>query len=164
MTPRWNGAVSAQDGGLPKTMRLAKKVFLRNEPKCFVCNTALERQLYRAMNQSERLQRTGNGEIVPRNDQERRNSAAFAHDGGLPKTMMTTQNVFLRNKAKCFQVFSDRRLAAKRQSDAARWTLLREGCADVVALRRRDQHAESLRIEQAKLLRFSVGFAMLWHG
>ena len=44
-----------------------------------------------------------------------------------------------------------RRLAAGDLSDAARWKLLHEACADLVALRRGDQNAEAMAIERDRL-------------
>jgi len=44
-----------------------------------------------------------------------------------------------------------RRLAAADLPDAARWKLLHEACADLVALRRGDQNSEGLSIERERL-------------
>ena len=45
-----------------------------------------------------------------------------------------------------------RRLAAADMTDAARWKLLHEACADLVALRRGDQNAEELALDRERLL------------
>jgi hypothetical protein len=42
-------------------------------------------------------------------------------------------------------------LTATDLDDAARWKLLHEACADIVALRRGDQNAEFLEIERGRL-------------
>jgi hypothetical protein len=45
-----------------------------------------------------------------------------------------------------------RRLAAADLTDTARWKLLHETCADLVALRRGDQNAELMSIERERLM------------